>query len=451
MTDDLETRLRAALRDQADDVTESRLTRTVHDLPADVGSGGRRRRPGQSWLVAAAAAVVVAAGATGIVLSTRQATPTPEPVATVTVTPAPGPTSAPTSVPTPSGVVSPAPGTVTPREEPRSAIPWSQVGPGWSAASWATSAQASSATLYLVSPSGTRYAIGAIPPTGVYDITADGRRVLTGSNDPDAILEWDVPAGTSRTIALGQPGGATYTKPDGKGLLTAQTSGRTMRMQRRGLDGSLQLTFPDDTGVASMSPDGLDLVAGTTAGLAVYGNATGALIRTLTPPSGYGFCQVVSWWPDGRALTLCALGGNGVANLWLYRLDGSAPTALTAATAGSATPFGYQNAWPVSSGTLVQEGVGCGVGPLAMLTSPGTSQRIAFTLPGFPASTHPNPDPVAVVGDVAYLVVSTAECGGAQTRSLVAYDVVTGRSGVLLGPNANGGTVGPVVVIDPSR
>jgi hypothetical protein len=86
-----------------------------------------------------------------------------------------------------------------------------------------------------------------------------------------------------------------------------------------------------------------------------------------------------------------------------------------------------------------------------MLTSPGTSQRITFTLPGFPASMHPVPDPVAVVGDVAYLVVGTAECGGAQTRALVAYDVVTGRSVALLGPSANGGTVGPVVVIDPGR
>ncbi len=56
---------------------------------------------------------------------------------------------------------------------------------------------------------------------------------------------------------------------------------------------------------------------------------------------------------------------------------------------------------------------------------------------------------MAVVGDVAYLVVSTAECGGAQTRSLVAYDVVTGRS--LIGPGANGGTAGPVSVIDPSH
>jgi hypothetical protein len=86
-----------------------------------------------------------------------------------------------------------------------------------------------------------------------------------------------------------------------------------------------------------------------------------------------------------------------------------------------------------------------------MLTSTGTSQRIAFTFPGFPAPTHPVPDPLAVVGDVAYLVVGSTECGGAQTRALVAYDVVTGRSGVLLGPSANGGTVGPVVVIDPGR
>jgi hypothetical protein len=43
-------------------------------------------------------------------------------------------------------------------------------------------------------------------------------------------------------------------------------------------------------------------------------------------------------------------GGNGVTNLWLYRLDGSAPAALTAAAAGSATPLGYRAAWRVSTG-----------------------------------------------------------------------------------------------------
>ena len=409
------------------------------DDPAD--PSGRRRR---SWPAPLAAAVLVAAGATGIVVLTRDAGASTDPVAHVTVTATPG-------VSPPSGV-SAGPGDVTgPTEEPRSAIPWGRVGPGWSAASWATSAQATTSTLYLVSPSGTRYAVGTLPPTvGVDDISSDGRRILTGSSDPGAILEWDVAAGTSRAITLGQQG-ATYTKPDGKALLTTDTSGGSMRVQRRGLDGSVQVTYPAGTGLASMSPDGLDLVAGTTTGLAVYGNATGTLIRTLPAPSGYGSCQVVSWWPDGRALTLCALGGNGVANLWLYRLDGSAPAALTAAAAGSATPLGYRAAWPVSTGTLVQEAVGCGVGPLAMLTSPGTSQRIAFTFPGFPASTHPVPDPIAVVGDVAYLVVGSAECGGAQTRALVAYNVVTGRSGVLLGPSANGGTVGPVVVIDPGR
>ncbi len=448
MTSDLESRLRAALNDQADEVSPATLTRTLDDVLRDDPDGrARRRGAGQSWLVAAAAAVVVAAGASGIALATRQGTPSPEPVATVTVSPAPTPD------PTPSAAASVAPGTVAAHEESRGAIPWAQVGPGWSASSWATSAQATSATLYLVSPGGTRYAVGTMPPVGIYDITSDGRRILTGSSDPSSMLEWDVAAGTSRTIALGQQG-ATYTKPDGKALLTTDMGSRVTRTQRRGLDGSVQLSLPAGTGLARMTPDGLDLVAGTTSGLAVYGNATGTLIRTLSAPPGYGSCQVVSWWPDGRALTLCALGGNGVANLWLYPLDGRPATALTAATPGSATPFGYQNAWPVSTGTLVQEGVGCGVGPLAMLTSPGTSKWIAFTLPGIPgipASAQVNPDPVAVVGDVAYLLVSTAECGGAQSRSLVAYDVVTGRSGVLIGPGANGGTAGPVVVIDPSH
>jgi TolB protein len=377
--------------------------------------------------------VLVAAGATGIVLVTRHTGAGTDPVARVTVTATPGA------------------GGVGPKEQPRSAIPWGQVGPGWSAASWSSSTEATSATLFLLSPTGSRYVIVTMPNAGVYDITPDGRRILTAAPEPTSVLEWDVAAGTSRTIALGQTGGATYTRPDGKALLTTETSGGTTRTQRRALDGSVQVTFPADTGVASMTPDGLSLVAGTTTGLAVYGNATGTLVRTLPAPAGYGSCSVVSWWPDGRALTRCALGGDGIANLWLYPVDGGAPTELTAATAGSDTPFGYQAAWPVGTGTLVQEAVGCGVGPLAMLTSPTSSTRLTFSVPGQPGNTHPVPDPVAVVGNVAYLLVSAAECGGAPSRALVVHDVVTGTTGLILGPGVDAGTVGPVAVIDPGR
>ena len=425
MTDDLETRLRAALRARSEEITPDQLTRTL-DLPHTDAAPAHRSRRGSSWLVAAAAAVVVAAGATGIVLATRPSAPTPEPVASVTVTSTP--------TPSPTGA----------REQPRSAIPWGQVGAGWSAAAWATSRDATTATLYLVSPAGTRYAVGAMPNVAVYDITRDGRRILTGSSDPNAVLQWDVAAGASQSIPLGEPGGAAYTKPDGQALLTVDNSGPAPRLQRRALDGSVTMTYPDGTGLARQSPDGQFVVTGTTTGLSVYGNATGTLVRTLPPPAGYSECAAVSWWPDGRALTRCALGGNGVSNLWLYRLDGGSATTLTTAVAGSARPFGYQAAWPVSTGTLVQEAVGCGVGPLAMLTSPSTSTRITFPFKGVP-------DPNTVVGDVAYLVVSSAECGGAQARALVTYDVATGQSRVLLGPGANDGTVGPVAVIDPSR
>lgn len=64
------------------------------------------------------------AGATGFVLVTRHTGPITHPVARVTVTATPG------STPTPG--VTPGPGVafVGPKEQPRSAIPWSQVGPG---------------------------------------------------------------------------------------------------------------------------------------------------------------------------------------------------------------------------------------------------------------------------------------------------------------------------------
>ncbi|HEU5000125.1 MAG TPA: hypothetical protein VFT68_14385 [Lapillicoccus sp.] len=422
MTDDLETQLRQALHDRADAVRTEHLTRTLN-LSADEREPGQvayRSRRGPSWLLAAAAAVVVAAGATGIVVATRPGPATPEPSTTVTVTATP----------------------TTGAPQQRNGIPWAEVGPGWSAAAWAASRDATTATLYLLSPSGARYPVGTMPRTAVYDITRDGRRILTGSTDPDAVLEWDVATGTSRSIPLGEPGGATYTKPDGQALLTVDDAGPTPRLQRRTLAGAVTLTYPDGTGLAQQTPDGHLVVGGSATGLAVYGNATGTLVRTLAPPPGYGDCAVVSWWPDGRAVTRCVQAGSGPSNLWLYPLDGGPPTALTSATSGSATPFGYQAAWPVRNGTLVQEAVGCGVGPLARLTSASTSTRLPLSSPA---------DPVAVVGDVVYLDVAATECGGNADHSFVAYDAVTGRSTTLLGGSVDGGTAGPMAVIDPNR
>ena len=95
------------------------------DDPAD--PTGRRRR---SWLGALAAAVLVAAGATGIVLLTRHTGAGTDPVAQVTVT------ATPSVSPTSGGTAGPGVVVLGPTEQPRSAIPWGQVGPGWSAASW---------------------------------------------------------------------------------------------------------------------------------------------------------------------------------------------------------------------------------------------------------------------------------------------------------------------------
>lgn len=88
-----------------------------------------------------------------------------------------------TTGPTPSGQTvesTPVPG-VTPTERLRSGIPWPTVGEGWTAAAWAATAGATApVTLYLVSPSGVRYAISRVPPgTTVLDVSPDERRILT--------------------------------------------------------------------------------------------------------------------------------------------------------------------------------------------------------------------------------------------------------------------------------
>jgi hypothetical protein len=178
-------------------------------------------------------------------------------------------------------------------------------------------------------------------------------------------------------------------------------------------------------------------------------------VRKLPVPAGYRDCSVNYWWPDGRGLGVCQSAdsstNSALSDLFLFPLSGDAPTQLTKATRAS-TPsgMGYSAAWPLSRGTLVLENAACGAGPLSLLTSPSTSQRLTFTFPPTVKYVDPHPDPVAVVGDTAYLLVHSSDCSG-DVYSLVAYDVVSGRSGALLGPGVNDGTVGSALVIDPLR
>lgn len=412
------------------------------------------RRTRRSWLsaaVVAVVAVVVAAGATGVAVVTRHGDLTPRAVASGTVV-----------------TVARA----TAREEPRSAIPWGHVGPGWTAAVWSVSSAATEGTLYLLGPSGVRYAVGQVAAhTQVADVTGDGHRILTsGVGDTGgrvSVLEWDVATGTSRSVPL--PVHATqevrYTKPSGAAILVqTEEAGASHVWADRSLDalarydlyGTLQLRYPvkagngPDNALARLqTPDGRELVIASDVGLVLVHN-DGTRVRTLALPTGAPSCRPTRWWSTGVLLAVCSTSSAPAAgstpHLWLIPTSGAAATALTTApeTAGVQ---GSTNAWKDSQGTIVERSSACG--STYSVTTPNAGWgdlSLAAAVPGVDLSRGI----AAVVGNTA--VVEAQGCqGGPGLSALVAYDLVSTTSTALLGARANGGTVASFVVIDPTR
>lgn len=451
---DVEDRLREALRARAEDVTHGDLTRSFDEIssmrPTSAGSRG-------AWVGAAAAAVVVAAAATGIAVVARHDDGgIAGPVATQTVTAAPAPTGSPT--PLVQSTIQPLPNasagtgglTTSPpfaaREEPRSTIPWAQVGPGWTAATWSPTRPAGSgaptpATLFLVSPSGARYAVGQVDTwTTVEDVSPDGRRILVSSST--FITEWDVARGAVShrfSVAPRLVVSAKYTRPTGQAVLVSSNDAASFNqpLERRTLDGVVQQVYPGFLDAPIISADGLTLVSG----LNVFDNA-GHVVRTLSAPAGYKNCQSLRWWQPGQLLVSCSHGPS-LSNLWLYPTSGAVATQLTQAAAdrpadNRAGPFGFVDAWRMSSGILVQAGSGCGNGPVGILAPDGLMDPFTLARP----QTEPGSDPglyiTAVVGNTAYL--SVYSCSGPRSVPLVISDLGTKVYHALLGPGANDGS-----------
>ncbi len=470
-------RLHDALVSRADEVTEADLAHSFVELERSV-SAPRRTRGG--WLgaaAAAAAAVVVVAGATGVAVVTRHGDLTPLPVATQTVTAAPAPTPlVPSAIqPLPNagagtGSVTAVPPTAAPgvaaKEEPRSAIPWGHVGLGWTAAVWSATNPATEGTLYLMSPSGVRYAVGqVVANTEVADVTYDGRRILTrGVGDAAGhiiLLEWDVATGTFRSVPL--PPNATqaisYTKPSGAAILvqTEEAGGsRVDALERYDLRGALQLRYPVKAGNGPdnsldrlQTPDGRDLVIKTGSGLVLVGN-DGTIVRTLSLPTGVSSCRPAKWWSAEVFLAVCDTSRGPTAgntpNLWLIPTSGAAATALTKAPKTLGDP-GFTNAWKYSQGTILERSSACGTYSLATLNAAGSGDDLKLNVAAPGVDNGPVID--AIIGDTA--VVDLLGCQGDPGLSLIAYDLLTKTSTALLGPLANGGTVASFLVIDTTR
>lgn len=383
-----------------------------------------------------------------------------------------------TNAPAPSATASPA---ATPAashgiEGAIAQVPWDKVGPGWMLAEWSPvtphrtgeqpapgepTSETASTTLFLVDPTGNRYAITTFAPGSdlrLADWSGDGGHALLTQAyvTPTSAISVDLHTGEQTTLPVA--GYPRYTRPNGTAILVSDTfnGNKPGFLKRVDLKGNPQFTYPtDDLGGAghfggryAESPDGTllvldtanlgnDVVPRSDNSLVVMSN-DGTIIRTLPAPMAKALCGPVKWWTPGSLLVHCSSEHGSSSQLWEVPLDGGTPTALTAVNSGQENDPGFggdigdENAWKLSSGTFLQSLGACGTVFLSKLTADGHTTQVK--IPGVS-------DNVFVTGAANDRLLVRGQVGCSGTTSLVSYDPAANTSTVLLGPPINGGGV----------
>jgi hypothetical protein len=130
------------------------------------------------------------------------------------------------------------------RTASRSAVPWSNVGRGWTLVTYTTaspftaSPQVGATTLYLVDPAGGKYVMYRWPR-----VPADGGvNLVDWSGDRSRVMLWVArnPTSTSGLPASAEP--LSYTRPDGQAVLADRvlTGPRRVQLVRYDLSGKLE-------------------------------------------------------------------------------------------------------------------------------------------------------------------------------------------------------------------
>ncbi|MDE3207128.1 MAG: hypothetical protein KGQ66_23235 [Acidobacteriota bacterium] len=360
------------------------------------------------------------------------------------------------------------------------AIPWSEVGPGWILALWSTRGPGATVTttttpaassdaglaptLFLVDPAGGRYRVMSSAELGSGYLAAwsgDGRQALLqlsqltapGTNDYELL---DLSSGSIRPLALPAGSGRVdFTRPSGQAILdgAAVTPGTPPSsygaVGRYDLAGTLQLNYPlsypgagTTTGDFLDSPDGTSLLLTTTVGFELVGN-DGTPIRSIPVPAAAGSCHPTRWWTDTVALASCT--NDAPARLWLVPTDGSVPTALTTSGGTYYADNGDLDAWLLTTGTYVQDVLGCGVEGVAKLAL-GATTTTQLTVPGLD-----NANSIYVVGADGDRLAVTGSYPCAGGPVLAWWDTRADSTTLLLGGPVNAGSVDSALLFGQNR
>ena len=299
---DLETQLRSALQAKSDGITATRLRPDPApaepredgeviqlQVPPMAGRQRRRRALGAVASVAAAVAVVVTAA---LIVGNRHSASTPA-------------------------------------ARSRDSIPWAQVGDGWTLVTLGTSP--GRATLYLVSPTATRYTITTVPENETLYLSGWERdrtrallSIISFGKPGKAIVVVDLRTGKQTSIAADKNNDQRFAGPDNHlilnaGPFTAQaftdTGAAGVHFVGSGFHGS------------AVSPDGTQVAFGAGGGgVAIYDVARANALRALPAPAGYGSCAVRAWKSTDDVLVSCsAQAKNSIEGMFSFSPTGARP------------------------------------------------------------------------------------------------------------------------------
>jgi hypothetical protein len=347
-------------------------------------------------------------------------------------------------------------------EASRSAIPWDDLGPGWSVATWGPARpepvgttvpagrptlSTESVTLYLVDPEGGRYRIASFPPSPygsdvLESWSGDRKRVLLvrPNGTPNvAVRVVSLASGRSHTFSIDNSTGAVFSNPDGHDVLAVAGTEDPLTLEQANLDGKVGLTYPQTfsgvgrfDGSFASSPNGQIIAMGEAEGRVALVSDGGGRIRDVVVP-GTTECTPSRWWSATEVLVTCQPAGNTHALLWLVSTSGTKPSPFTLAGSPGADQ-GDEAAWQVGRSVYVQSEGGCGYGYVAKRNTHHTTSPVYVPL----EDTHDSVFVLGATGD-QMLVQATLACG--PGRALLWLDPAKGAVRVVLGPGMNGGSV----------
>ena len=311
----------------------------------------------------------------------------------------------------------------------KTAIPWKSVGPGWVLDTYSTRTmrKAAPATLYLVSPAGTKY------PRYTWKASTTQVPLLVGwaGNKTEALFQLYTPqnafsgygelnllTGKMTRLAFANPNSSTlgYTLPTGQQLLESTANAKTATIARYTPAGALVKTLLTESSsftsglplTVRYSPSGAELGIAAPNGLLLVSNAGGVIRKLPVPDTDTRIgCIPVRWWNTSTILASCLPANMGTERLWLVPVSGARPSALTPVRNPAKAPndYGDIDAWRLPSGLYLQSLGACGTLELNKQAGNGSITRV--TVPGMADS------PVVVTAAGSRLLVEQLGCDGA--------------------------------------